>query len=397
MLDDDALRQILTTCPTVAVLGLNDDPSKAAYYVPAYLHEQGYRVIGVNPKLAGQRFFGEVVRSTLAEIGEPIDLVDVFRRSELLPMHLEDLRACKPRVVWMQLLVRNDDVAGALEAEGITVVQWRCTLADHQRLGLGRPQRPAPSLFDTHELNTRLFFPRPDRSPPPAGAVDLWVEVTDARLHVRWHRRLEAAPTVVLFHGNGEVVADYDAAAIRFASAGANLAVVDYRGYGESTGTPTLRNAIGDAPAVVTAIRQAAGAPLVVMGRSLGCACAAALYERPPEGVVGVVWESGFVDLFGLIRRRGMSPPATLAAADRDAFDPIPKLRRGTLPLLVLHGDADTVIAPAEARAAFEAVTTAHKELVYLPGRGHNDVSTTAAYWQALARFLGDLPAGAQA
>jgi predicted CoA-binding protein len=142
-MDDSTIREILTTCPTVAVLGINDDPSKPAYYVPEYLHAQGYRVIGVNPKLAGQRMFGEVVRSTLAEIGEPIDLVDVFRRSELLPEHLDDLRACKPRVVWTQLLVRNDEVARALEADGIQVVQWRCTLADHKRLRLGRPQRPA--------------------------------------------------------------------------------------------------------------------------------------------------------------------------------------------------------------------------------------------------------------
>jgi uncharacterized protein len=140
---DAQLRDILTTSPTVAVLGIHHEPEKAAYYVPEYLHDEGYRIIGVNPQLAGQQLFGEPVRSTLAEIGERIDLVDVFRRAELIPEHIEDILAMspRPRVVWFQLGIKNDDAAHVLEAAGITVVQNRCTLADHQRLGLGAPAR----------------------------------------------------------------------------------------------------------------------------------------------------------------------------------------------------------------------------------------------------------------
>ena len=94
--------------------------------------------------LAERTLFGEPVRKTLAEIAERVDLVDVFRRGELIPQHVEDLLAMKPRpkVVWFQLGIRNDDVAKILEAAGITVVQNRCTLAEHQRLGLGAPSRP---------------------------------------------------------------------------------------------------------------------------------------------------------------------------------------------------------------------------------------------------------------
>jgi predicted CoA-binding protein len=138
---DTRLREILTSSPTIAVLGMHVEPEKAAFYVPEYLHDEGYRTIGVNPKFTGRTLFGEPVRATLAEIREPVDIVDVFRRADRIPGHVEDILAMKPRpkVVWFQLGIKNDDAAKILEAAGITVVQNRCTLADHQRLGLGAP------------------------------------------------------------------------------------------------------------------------------------------------------------------------------------------------------------------------------------------------------------------
>lgn len=138
------VREILTTSPTVAVLGIHREPEKAAFYVPEYLHDMGYRILGVNPVFVDQVMFGEPVRATLAELREPVDLVDVFRRPEQIPQHVEDILAMKPRpkVVWFQLGIRNDDAAKILEAAGIVVVQNRCTLADHQRMGLGAPARP---------------------------------------------------------------------------------------------------------------------------------------------------------------------------------------------------------------------------------------------------------------
>ncbi|MDB4960749.1 MAG: Succinyl-CoA synthetase, alpha subunit-related enzyme [Myxococcales bacterium] len=129
--------------PTVAVLGIHHEPEKAAFYVPEYLHDEGYKIIGVNPQFVGETLFGEPVRATLAEIGVPIDIVDVFRRPDAIPAHVEDILAMKPRpkVVWFQLGIKNEDAARTLEAAGITVVQNRCTLADHQRLGLGAPEK----------------------------------------------------------------------------------------------------------------------------------------------------------------------------------------------------------------------------------------------------------------
>ena len=142
-INDARLREILTSSPTVAVLGVHREPEKAAYYVPEYLHDEGYRILGVNPRFVGQTLFGEPVRATLSELAEPVDIVDVFRRAESIPDHVEDILAMKPRpkIVWFQLGIRNDDAAKVLEAAGITVIQNRCTLADHQRLGLGAPEK----------------------------------------------------------------------------------------------------------------------------------------------------------------------------------------------------------------------------------------------------------------
>lgn len=131
---------VLRSARTVAVLGAHEQPQKPAFYVPDYLHGQGYRIVPVNPLFAGKVLWGERVRGALAEIGEPIDVVDVFRRPELLPGHLDDLLAMSPRpkLVWLQLGIRNDAFARAVQDAGIDVIQDRCMLADHRRLAIGR-------------------------------------------------------------------------------------------------------------------------------------------------------------------------------------------------------------------------------------------------------------------
>jgi alpha-beta hydrolase superfamily lysophospholipase len=218
------------------------------------------------------------------------------------------------------------------------------------------------------------------------------IDVEGARLHVRQYlssASSASAGTLLLFHGNGEVVADYDAAAPQFARAGVALAVMDYRGYGRSTGAPTLRTLISDARSVADAIR-----PRVVMGRSLGGVAAHELYARPSAGMEGVILESTLFDLGNLIRRRGLVPPASFTEDERATFGPAGKLALGRLPLLVLHGERDEVIALDEARSALAAAGTdsADKTLVVVPGRGHNDVSHADLYWEALAGFIARTP-----
>lgn len=131
-----AIATILRTARTVAVLGAHVEPQRPAFYVPDYLHDSGYTVLPVNGTLVGRTLWGAPVVGSLTELTVPIDVVDVFRRSEALPAHVDEILAMKPlpKVVWFQSGIRNDAVARALEAAGITVVQDRCMLADHRSL-----------------------------------------------------------------------------------------------------------------------------------------------------------------------------------------------------------------------------------------------------------------------
>jgi pimeloyl-ACP methyl ester carboxylesterase len=124
------------------------------------------------------------------------------------------------------------------------------------------------------------------------------------------------------------------------------------------------------------------------MGRSLGGAAALELYARPIEGMAGVIFESTFSDVAALIRRRGLEPPRAFSADEHAMFDPKAKLPLGRLPLLVLHGERDTLIVPAEARVTIDMAGSADKQLVTIPNRGHNDVSLADAYWEALSGFV---------
>ena len=137
LVDDDAgLTRILREARTVAVLGAKAAPREPAYYVPAYLQERGYRIIPVNPTLAGEKILGETTLAMLADLPEPVDVIDVFRRPEFLPGHAREILALpwRPRAVWFQLGIRHDGAAAELARAGIDVVQDRCMMPEHRRL-----------------------------------------------------------------------------------------------------------------------------------------------------------------------------------------------------------------------------------------------------------------------
>lgn len=128
------LDDFLRLAHTVAVLGANPRPHKPAFFVPEYLRRAGYRVLPVNPVYAGERLWGELVVGSLSEISEPIDIVDVFRRSEVLVGHLDDILEAKPKLVWLQSGIRDEEFASRLGSAGIAVVQDRCLMVEHRRL-----------------------------------------------------------------------------------------------------------------------------------------------------------------------------------------------------------------------------------------------------------------------
>lgn len=134
---DEELRALLAPVRRIAVLGIKPEShaDRPAHYVPAYLQRAGFDIVPVPvyyPEVT--TILGRPVVRRLVDIPGPVDLVDVFRRSEDVPGHLEDFLAARPRIVWFQSGIRNDEVAAALEAAGIVVVQDRCLMVDHRRL-----------------------------------------------------------------------------------------------------------------------------------------------------------------------------------------------------------------------------------------------------------------------
>jgi uncharacterized protein len=134
--DDDYIRGILNAVRTIAVVGVSANASRPSYFAFKYLLERGYRVIPINPELAGQELLGRTAYATLLDVPEQVDMLDLFRASQhVLPIVMQALQMQpRPRVIWMQLGVRNDEAAELAEASGLKVVMNRCPKIEYSRL-----------------------------------------------------------------------------------------------------------------------------------------------------------------------------------------------------------------------------------------------------------------------
>lgn len=252
-------------------------------------------------------------------------------------------------------------------------------------------RRPAPApLLDHRLIGARYFFPR--RTPI---AAPLWVDAGDARLACSLHRAGDPdALTIVHFHGNGEVVADWTEGFPErvVSSLGCNLLLAEYRGYGLSTGEPRLGRMLDDVEAIV----RAAGAPperLVVFGRSVGSIFALEAVSRFP-GVAGLVLESGIADVLERLLLR-VDPedlgatPEELAAAVSARLDHRKKLAGYPGPVLVLHALFDDLVpvTHGERLAEWAAGPVILKRL---DRGGHNTIlaENERAYFEALAELV---------
>ncbi len=133
---DDLIRSVLKSVKTIAMVGASDNVARPSFFVLKYLLERGYHVIPVNPGKAGGAFLGQTVYARLADIPEPVDMVDVFRASDAAMGVVDEALelASLPKVIWMQLTVRNDEAAAKAEAKGLTVIMNRCPKIEYGRL-----------------------------------------------------------------------------------------------------------------------------------------------------------------------------------------------------------------------------------------------------------------------
>jgi fermentation-respiration switch protein FrsA (DUF1100 family) len=255
---------------------------------------------------------------------------------------------------------------------------------------------PAPdyALLDRGGASRQIFFPHPDRSPVPAGASDHRIEAAPGvELSARFYAKDASLPTILYFHGNGEVVGDHDQLAPFYHQAGANLFVADFRGYGKSSGRPDFASLVSDAHPVSAgfhAILDAQGySPRrFVMGRSLGSHPALEIAANAASGFEGLIIESGAAVLRRLIGFLGAS--ATPEEADELSAAHEAKIRSIALPALIIHGEQDELVPLATALALAELLEAAPNELLIIPGAGHNDIVYVGleAYFDAIARFV---------
>jgi predicted CoA-binding protein len=133
---DDLIRSILKSVKTIALVGASASPARPSWIVTKYLLDRGYAVIPVNPGLAGQELLGRRVYGSLADIPDPIDMVEIFRNSEAAGPITDEALALDPlpKVIWMQLSVRNDEAARRAESRGVAVIMNRCPKIEYGRI-----------------------------------------------------------------------------------------------------------------------------------------------------------------------------------------------------------------------------------------------------------------------
>ncbi|MBF0309584.1 MAG: alpha/beta fold hydrolase [Magnetococcales bacterium] len=254
-----------------------------------------------------------------------------------------------------------------------------------------------PSLLDHPAIGRILFHPR-GVSPFEAGQTTRSLRFPVAEgvaLAGRLHRaETEGAPTLLFWHGNGEIAADYDDIAAIYTRLGLNFLVVDYRGYGESDGHPTASALLADAVTVFRQMpdvlrREGLGSgPLFVMGRSLGSAAAIETAHREQPLLAGLILESAFAFTVPLITRLSGFTPQGLT--EDQGFGNHRKMADLTLPILILHGEMDEIIPMSDAYALFEASPASRRKRVIIADSGHNDLMWVgqAIYFQAIADFV---------
>ena len=250
------------------------------------------------------------------------------------------------------------------------------------------------AALDTPGVLANLFHPQAFWTPPPLGTSDYLLPVGGGVLiSSRFYPKDRQAPTIIFFHGNGEVACQYDDTAEYYMNAGANLFVMDYRGYGQSGGTPTFAAMMADALVVYGEACRVldelgySGSRLV-MGRSLGSQSAIQIGAQPDTAACGVIIESGFAGAERLIARLGLGVGSQRLVAM--TFRHAEKLRSVSLPLLVIHGEDDAIVPVDAAAELYDGVSSKEKAIVILPGAGHNDILWTGMepYFASLRSFV---------
>lgn len=251
------------------------------------------------------------------------------------------------------------------------------------------------SILDQPQVLQIMFHPRrdsPARSSASRATVHL-VEVDEGiSISCRLYWVHGDCPSILYFHGNGEIASDYDLVAPHYNRRNINLFVADYRGYGMSGGEPTATAMIRDAHKIFKGFKEimrdgGAKGPFFLMGRSLGSASAIELALHHREELKGLIVESGFADTFGLLSRFGVS---IKGVTEERGFSNLKKIQSISVPTLIIHSQYDHIIPLDEGIQLHKVSGAQEKQLVIIPDANHNDLMVVgmAQYFHAIEEFV---------
>lgn len=249
--------------------------------------------------------------------------------------------------------------------------------------------------LDHPEVLPVLFHPRPEEgAQAPAGAIDYDIAVEEGvQVGARFFMANEENPNILFFHGNGEIVEDYNSIGPIYNEHGLNFLAVDYRGYGRSSGTPTASSMMRDAHVVFKDVARwvkdgGYTGPILVMGRSLGTACAIELMVSFEEDIKGLIIESGFAKTVSLLNTLGVDTQA-LGITEAEGFKNVQKIEQVTKPTLQIHGHYDQIIPVMSAELLQAHCAARSKEFHMIPGADHNNILVQAGkyYFELIKRF----------
>ncbi len=237
------------------------------------------------------------------------------------------------------------------------------------------------SKLDRPEILMALFHPRKEWRPKgaPASGEELLIPVEEnVVVGARFHSAHQDDPILLFFHGNGEIVADYDDMAPLYTRMGINFLPVDYRGYGRSVGIPTITNMMTDCHRILDFTldflnERGFRGPVIVMGRSLGSASALELAARCADRIDALIIESGFARTGPLLQLLGVNLKA-IGFVEDSGIENIRKIRAYYSPTLIIHAEKDHIIPFSDGRELYDASGARDKQLLMIPGANHNDI-----------------------
>jgi pimeloyl-ACP methyl ester carboxylesterase len=249
------------------------------------------------------------------------------------------------------------------------------------------------SVLDKPEVLMALFHPRPEAATMGSAGtgLDLLIPVeNDLRVGARFHIENSASPNILFFHGNGEIVSDYDDLGPMYNQLDINFIPVDYRGYGRSNGEPSVAGMMKESHTNLTFVRQCLqenehSGPLIVMGRSLGSASALELAWSRKTEIDALIIESGFALATPLLRLLGINV-ITIGFNEEMGFNNIEKIKTFEKPTLIIHAEYDHIIPFSDGQSLYDASPASHKKLIRIPGANHNDI-----LFRGISEYMGGI------